>query len=153
MPKPNPTAHASSRGIAQDCSILIIQSEVKAAEPLMSALACENLAGRVALVADAREAEEYLFREGRFVGAHGRPVPLFLLVDSDDETHTEGLLRRVRADPMLRYVVVVALTDDREKEHRVDVENLGIVLYLRKPSGDCSKFAAQLRRLIPDAAL
>lgn len=138
---------------ANDGAVLLIQPGLEIGSALTRVLESGDLARRVLVVSDAKEAEEYLFREGRYARADGGPVPVFVLLDCAHFAEKAALLRRMRADPRLRRVVLVAVANELEAQANLDIRNAGIILYLRRPDtlAECVRFADQLRQLLPQS--
>lgn len=81
-------------------------------------------------VASAAELEAYLAREGET----GAPTPSLVLVDLDRESPGPfAAIERLKGDPLLRRIPVVALTGDRDPALAARAYDAGVNTLLPKP--------------------
>ena len=113
--------------------VLLAEDNPKDVELTLAALDEHHLANDVVVVRDGAEAWEYLRAEGRYAG---RPpgLPAVVLLDLK-MPKVDGLevLRRLKADEVLRSVPVVMLTSSREEKDLVESYRLGANAYVVKP--------------------
>ncbi len=113
--------------------LLLAEDNPNDVELVLSALEERQLANRVKVVHDGAEALEYLFRKGRY---SERPPenPIVMMLDLK-MPKVDGLevLRRIRADELLKMLPVVVLTSSREERDVIESYKLGANSYVVKP--------------------
>ncbi|MGH2875805.1 MAG: response regulator [Gaiellaceae bacterium] len=129
---------------APPIEILLVEDNPNDLELAMHAFRKHNLANRVEVARDGQEALDYL------LGSDGRqpaPQPKLILLDLK-LPRVDGLevLRRVRAEPSLRFAPVVVLTTSREDRDLVESYSLGVNSYIVKPI-DFDKFVETVQAL------
>lgn len=126
--------------------ILLVEDNPSDAKLTRIAFKRSGLANEIVLVSDGAEALSYLFREGSY--ATRDPVPPALMLLDLNLPRIDGLevLRRLRADPHLRFLPVVILTSSKEQEDIVTSYALGANAYVRKPV-DFNAFVDAVRTL------
>jgi two-component system, response regulator len=89
---------------------------------------------KVVSVGDGAQALEFLFGTGEFKGRDKRDTPALILLDLN-LPKVQGLevLRQLKADPVLKHVLVVVLTSSVEDKDKKRAEELGTNLYIQKP--------------------
>lgn len=129
---------------APSIEILLVEDNPNDLELAMHAFRKHNLANRVEVARDGQEALDYL------LGSEDRepaPQPKLILLDLK-LPRVDGLevLRRVRAEPSLRFAPVVVLTTSREDRDVVESYSLGVNSYIVKPI-DFDKFVETVQAL------
>lgn len=129
---------------APPIEILLVEDNPNDLELAMHAFRKHNLANRVEVARDGQEALDYL------LGSDDRepgPQPKLILLDLK-LPRVDGLevLRRVRAEPSLRFAPVVVLTTSREDRDVVESYSLGVNSYIVKPI-DFDKFVDTVQTL------
>lgn len=99
------------------------------------------------IVEDGEEALEYLQQKGRFAAPGAAPPPDLVLLDLNlPRLDGKQVLERMRADPALRKLPVVALTTSRHEADIARTYELGANSYIAKPV-DMDQFVSTLREL------
>jgi CheY-like chemotaxis protein len=126
--------------------ILYAEDSPADVELTMSALEEHRLANEVVVVADGREALDYLYRKGAFAD-RDKGNPAVVLLDLK-MPRVDGLevLRQVKGDPELRAIPVVILTSSREERDLIESYRLGVNAYVVKPV-DFVQFVAAVREV------
>lgn len=100
----------------------------------LEALAEANVREDVVVVRDGREALDYLFREGSFVGEKGALPHVVLLDLKLPLVNGLEVLERVKADPRLKLIPIVMLTSSEEASDMARSYGLGVNAYVVKPT-------------------
>lgn len=102
---------------------------------------------RVVVARDGVEALDYLFGTGAYAGRDRTDTPVVVILDLK-LPKIDGLevLRKMRADPLLRSLVVVILTTSDDDHDSTEALKLGSNLYFRKAL-DFDEFLAIARRI------
>ena len=106
---------------------------------------------KIVVVNDGAEALNHLFGDDPQSQREIAKVPKVILLDLN-LPKVQGLevLKRLRADPLLKNVPAVILTSSNEEKDRTEAENLGADLYIRKPINfnDFDDVAQQIKDLL-----
>lgn len=104
---------------------------------------------RVVTLPDGQEALDYLFGVQAYAGRDKKDAPMMLVLDLR-MPRVGGLdvLRRLRADPWLRYVPAIVLTSSDEERDKLEAEKLGVgaSMYFNKPA-DFTGFVRMAQRI------
>jgi two-component system response regulator len=100
----------------------------------------------IVLAQDGAKALEFLMGTNKDTGKRPRPPAMILLDLNLPKVHGLEVLRRVRADPLLKHVFVVILTSSSEPQDQEEAKNLGAGVYIRKPVG-FTEFLEVARRI------
>ena len=113
--------------------ILMAEDSANDAELTLGALAENNLANHVVLVANGAEALDFLYRRGRFTGRTG-PNPILVLLDLK-MPKVDGLevLRQMKEAPELADIPVVMLSSSSLALDLKEALRLGASAYVIKP--------------------
>ncbi len=130
-----------------DGCILLVEDNPDDVELTLRAFKKSNLANRVIVANDGREALDYLFGTGDYAGRDVNELPQFILLDLKLKK-VDGLevLKRVRAEHRTRLVPVIVLTSSQEEQDLIASYSLGANSYLRKPI-DFNDFLEAVRQL------
>lgn len=117
-----------------DSFILFVEDNPNDVDLTLIALKEREFPYQVNVVRDGAEALDFLFGVGKYAGRDKTRTPLLILLDLNlPKVHGLEVLRRLKADPLLRQVVVVILTSSNEQKDQVQAEALGANLYIQKP--------------------
>ncbi|MGZ4953931.1 MAG: response regulator [Methylobacter sp.] len=127
--------------------ILLVEDNPQDEMLTLRALHRANLANRVDVVRDGRQALDYLFREGEYAEREGPDLPTVVLLDIG-LPRLSGLevLEQLRADIRTALLPVVILTSSDEDRDRLKSYKNGANSFVRKPL-DFSEFAETVARL------
>jgi two-component system, response regulator len=94
------------------------------------------------------EALDFLFGTGPYAGRDKTVTPLLILIDLKLPL-IGGLevLRRLKADPLLKHIVVVVLTSSTEESDHAKAKDLGTNLYIHKPT-NFDDFVIVMKRVL-----
>jgi CheY-like chemotaxis protein len=113
--------------------ILLVDDSPRDTELAVDALQQHHLANEVIVLRDGVEALDYLFRRDRFAQRQD-PDPAVILLDLK-MPRIDGLevLRKIKADPVLKLIPVVVMTSSREEQDLVESYRIGVNAYVVKP--------------------
>ena len=104
---------------------------------------------KIVVASDGAQALDFLFAAGAYAGRDKRDTPAIVLLDLNlPKVHGLEVLRRMKADPILKRVIVVIFTSSREETDLLNARRLDTAHYLNKP-GTAAEFDG-LTRLIGD---
>ncbi|MGZ4995984.1 MAG: response regulator [Methylobacter sp.] len=128
-------------------TILLVEDNLQDEMLTLRALRRVNLANRVDVARDGRQALDYLFREGEFADRAGTDQPAVVLLDIG-LPRLSGLevLEQLRADARTALLPVVILTSSDEERDRLKSYTNGANSFVRKPV-DFTEFAETVARL------
>lgn len=88
----------------------------------------------VVVMTDGAKALDFLLAQGEFAGRDKHDTPALILLDLNlPKLHGLEVLKILKADPLLKYVLVVVLTSSNEEKDRERAAMLGTNLYIQKP--------------------
>ncbi len=127
-------------------NILLVEDSVNDSDLALAALAESHIANEIVVARDGVEALDFLHARGRFAGRPGG-LPAVILLDIK-MPRMDGLevLRRMKADPVLRTIPVVMLTSSREEPDLIQSYALGVNAYVVKPV-DFQQFFEAVRQV------
>lgn len=100
----------------------------------MMAFEQEKFPYKVVVAGDGQEALDFLFAQGQYAGRDRGEAPVLVILDLKmPKVGGLEVLKAMREDRWLRYVVAVILTTSDEERDRTTAEKLGANLYLKKP--------------------
>ncbi len=125
-------------------NILLVEDDADEAELAQRALA--GLDCVIERVGDGLEALDFLFARGRHAQREGETLPELVLLDLKLPA-LDGLevLRRLRAEPVTRFIPVVVLTSSNQPSDVSRAYALGVNSYLVKPV-DFDEFSALMQQ-------
>ena len=113
--------------------VLLVEDNPKDAELTLAALADSHLLNKITHVKDGAQVMEYLRCQGEFSDRKsGNPAVVILDVKMP-RMDGIGVLRAIRADPILDQVSVVMLTSSSEEQDLIRSYELGVNAYVLKP--------------------
>lgn len=112
--------------------ILLVEDDPNDVELIQIALERYNFVNRIDVVPDGEQAIHYLF--GRDGQPPVKPLPRLVLLDLK-MPKIDGIevLRRIRASPQTRHLVVVMMTSSAETRDLKACYDLGVNSYIVKP--------------------
>ena len=132
--------------------ILLVDDDVNDISLTLRALERNRVKNAVIVVRDGIEALEYLFESGKYAG-QTTILPEIMLLDLHlPKLGGLKLLGLIRAAERTRGLPVIVLTSSADEQDRIDIHNLGIVSYLRKPINFKNLFQAVSRCCLHKAA-
>lgn len=114
--------------------VLFVEDNPDDVDITMMALEAEAFPYKVVVARDGEEALEFLFGVGRYAGRDRGRAPVLVILDLR-MPKVDGLevLKAMREDRWLKYVIAVILTTSDEERDRVTAQKLGANLYFKKP--------------------
>lgn len=127
--------------------ILLVEDNPADAELTLHALQKSNLANKIQLARDGKEALDFLFCRGSFAGRPSHQVPHLILLDLK-LPKIDGLqvLEEVKRDLRTRAIPVIVLTTSKEEQDMVSSYRSGVNSYIQKPV-NFSEFQEVVRQL------
>jgi len=124
--------------------ILLVEDDLAHAEIVRRNLKDFRVANRIVHVEDGQAALDYLFRRGVFTDPNANPRPDLVLLDLR-LPKVDGLevLKRIKADEVLKKIPTVVLTTSNAESDILNAYENGAGSYLVKPV-DFEKFAKLL---------
>ena len=114
----------------QPVDILLIEDNQDDIELTQEALTIGKVINTLTVARDGQEAVRYLFGNG----SAPKKIPGLILLDLRlPQIDGIELLRRIKAEPILRRVPVVVLTTSKRDEDIVQSYDLGVNSYIQKP--------------------
>lgn len=128
-------------------SILLVEDNPSDIELTKRALAKSRITNPLVVVQDGQEALDYLFGTGPHQGRDTAQQPALVLLDIN-LPRVDGLevLRRIRAEPKTRRMLVVILTSSKEEQDLAAGYERGVNSYIRKPV-NFAQFVAAIEQL------
>lgn len=126
--------------------IMMIEDNADDVELTKEALAVGKIKNRLRVLADGREALEYLFGYGRYETPPTHLPGLILLDLRLPRVDGIEVLKRIKAEPILKRVPVIVLTTSKRDEDIVQSYDLGVNSYIQKPVG-FDKFIETVKNL------
>jgi CheY-like chemotaxis protein len=126
--------------------ILLVEDSLNDIDLTLAALSEHHLANKVDVVRDGSEALDYLRARGKFSGRDGG-LPAVVLLDIK-MPRMDGLevLRRMKADSVMKAVPVVMLSSSKEEPDLARSYALGANAYVVKPV-DFQQFLDAIKQL------
>jgi CheY-like chemotaxis protein len=133
-------------GNLNEVSILIVEDDAGHARLIEKNLKRAKITNGITRVENGREALDFLFSEGAFVGK-ARPSPLLVLLDLNMPV-MDGyqVLEHMKADPRTKQIPVVVLTTTDDAREVARCYELGCSVYITKPV-EYESFSAAIQQL------
>jgi CheY-like chemotaxis protein len=127
--------------------ILVVEDEVGDQILIQEALNGSPVAKQIRIVSNGEEAIEYLYRSGRFARPADAPRPDLLLLDLNmPRLGGKEVAARLKSDPDLKGIPIVAFTTSAREEDVAGCYAIGVNSYVQKPT-DFDQFQAVLQDL------
>ncbi len=135
------------REIINEVDILIVEDNQNDAELALRALKQNNIANKVLIINDGRQALDFIFARGEFAKRKGIAHPKIILLDLK-LPRIDGLevLREIKSNPDTKIIPVIVLSSSREKNDIVQSYRLCANSYIVKPV-DYEEFVETIRDL------
>ena len=128
-------------------TILVVEDNPDDEELTLRSLRRAHIANKVVVTRDGSEALDYLYARGEYAGRDPTQIPALVLLDLKlPIVGGIDVLKRIRAEPVTRYLPVVIMTSSSEDEDMVKSYDSGANSYVRKPV-DFSEFAGAVQQL------
>ena len=127
-------------------TILLVEDDPGHARLIEKNLRRGRITNELVIIRDGKEAEEYLFCEGRYAGAR-RPSQLLVLLDLNLPLK-DGfqILQRLKADDRTKLIPVIVVTSTDDNREVLRCYELGCNVFITKPV-DYQKFCDAVRNL------
>jgi two-component system, response regulator len=120
--------------LSDENEILLIDDDEADVELALHALRENKLVNRIQVLRDGEEALDYLFGPGRELRQLLGLMPKLILLDLKlPKVDGIEVLRRVKSDPVTKFIPVVILTSSKEQRDLVRGYDLGVNSYIQKP--------------------
>jgi len=130
-PQPASSPMPSAQRGGEPIEILLVEDSPDDAEMTIDALRDGRLWNRITHVEDGIEAMAYLRRQGEYASA---PRPDLILLDLHmPRMNGREVLAEVKADPELRRIPVVMMTQSKDEMDILAAYNLHVNCYVTKP--------------------
>lgn len=127
--------------------ILLVEDNPDDEELTVRALRKNHIANSIAVARDGAEALDYIECRGKWADRNRNELPKVILLDLKlPKIDGFGVLRRIKSDPRLNTIPIVALTSSTQDQDMVKSYDLGVNSYLTKPV-DFHQFAEVVRQL------
>jgi len=128
-------------------TILLVEDNPDDVVLTQRALRKHNMANELVVARDGREALDYLFGTGSFVGRDLSVMPVLVLLDLKlPRVNGVEVLRFIRNNPLTKLLPVVVLTTSVEEQDLISCCTLGCNSYIRKPV-EFAEFVEAVRQL------
>lgn len=118
----------------KNATILLVEDDPGDQELTRRALEDDVVHTDLRIVNDGKEALDYLRREGAFTDPDSSPRPDLILLDLNmPRIDGRQVLERVREDPDISRIPVIALTTSDEEEDVLRSYDLGCKSFIKKP--------------------
>ena len=144
-PAPRPPRRAG--GNRQAAVVLLVEDDVGDQILIQEALQSTPGPKRIEMVGDGEEALEYLYRQGRYSDPVLAPRPDLILLDLNmPRLGGREVAARLKGDPAMRSIPIVAFTTSCREEDVAYCYAVGVNSYIQKPT-DFDRLQAVLELL------
>jgi len=117
-----------------EVEILLAEDTPSDAEMTIRAIRKNKVINKIIHVSDGKEAIDFLFGQGEFVGRDIRRKPKVIILDLKmPKLNGIEVLARIKADELTRKIPVVVLTSSKEDPDIENCYSLGVNSYIVKP--------------------
>ena len=127
-------------------TILLVEDDPGHARLIEKNLRRGRITNELVIIRDGKEAEDYLFCEGRYTGVQ-RPSQLLVLLDLNLPVK-DGfqILQRLKSDEKTKLIPVVVVTSTDDSREVLRCYELGCNVFITKPV-DYQKFCEAIKNL------
>jgi len=127
--------------------IILVESNPSDVDFALESLEEHNLANRLKVLRDGKEALDYIFRQGEYRDSGISDHPVLILLDVK-LPKVDGLeiLRSIRGDERTKRIPVVLITGTSSEAQKAEGYNLGVNSYIIKPI-EFDKFAKAISQI------
>jgi len=127
--------------------IILIESNPSDVDFALESLQEHNLANRVKVLRDGKEALDYIFRQGKYLDSGISDHPVLILLDIKlPKIDGLNILRRIRGNERTKRIPVVLITGSTSEAQKMEGYNLGVNSYIIKPI-EFDKFAKAISQI------
>ncbi len=132
--------------MSDESFILLVEDNPDEAELTKIAFREVKFSHKIVHVSDGAQALDFLFATGSYFRRQKQDTPMLVLLDMKlPKVSGLEVLKCLRADPLLKHLVVVLLTSSREEKDRLEAKLMGANLFIQKPI-DYDEFIAIARQ-------
>ena len=114
--------------------VLLIEDNPDDVELTLRAFRRNNIANKIVVLEDGEKAVDFLYGNGEFKDRDISDHPSIILLDLKlPKLDGIEVLRRIKADEVLKLIPVIILTSSREEQDLVNSYSFGANSYIRKP--------------------
>jgi CheY-like chemotaxis protein len=133
--------------VMSEKTILLVEDNPDDEEFTLRALRRAHVSNEIVVARDGSEAVDYLFGIHDHAGRDLTEMPAVVLLDLKlPKLSGIDVLRRIRANPLTKFIPVVILTSSNEDEDMLNSYECGANSYVRKPV-EFAAFASAVARL------
>src|SRR5712692_6897187 len=115
--------------------VLLVEDDLGDQILIREALESSPIPKRIFVVGDGEEALEFLYRSGRYPNAAKAPRPNMILLDLNmPRLSGREVAARLKADPAMKSIPIVAFTTSCRDEDIAYCYSVGVNSYIQKPS-------------------
>lgn len=128
-------------------TILLVEDNLDDVDLTLHALKKNKIKNEVVVVNDGAAALDYLLGTRKYSGRDLSLMPTIILLDINlPKINGLEVLKRIRKNPLTKYIPVVILTSSKEEQDIINGYRLGVNSYVRKPV-DFIKFTEAVNSL------
>jgi len=120
--------------VTQSNTVLLVEDNSDDIEITLHAFKKHGIKNKVVVTTDGEEAIHYLFAMGNYTNRNKYDIPSLVLLDLQlPKINGLEVLKKIRENPITRYIPVVLLTTSDERTDVIEGYKLGSNSYIKKP--------------------